>query len=95
MTDDESLTVPFTLVVVGLPSGSDLFHATFEGSLGSLDSLMTTRDELFETAPLTIVERFDPSASLVPPSTTSTGTSQTAPDRTVLGTGAPGGHASP
>ena len=92
LTVDESLIVPFTLVVVTPPSGSDRFHATFAGSLGSLT---TTRDELLETAPLTIVERFDPSASLVPPSTTSVGTSQTAPERTVLGTGAAGGHASP
>jgi hypothetical protein len=93
MTGDESLTVPCTLVVVGLPSGSDRFHATFVGC--SLGSLTTTRDELFETAPLTVVERLDPSASFGPPSTTSTGTSQTGPDRTVLGTGAPGGQASP
>jgi hypothetical protein len=92
LTGDESLTVPCTLVFVGLPSGSDRFHATFVGSLGSLT---TTLDELVETAPLTVVERLDPSASFGPPSTTSTGTSQTGPDRTVLGTGSTGGQALP
>jgi hypothetical protein len=87
-----SLVDPCTLVVARLPSGSDRRQATRDGSLGSLT---TTRDELLGDPPLTTVERVDPLASLVPPSTDWTGTSQTGPVRTLLGTGAPGAHASP
>jgi len=84
---DESLTVPWTLVVARLPSGSERLHGPRDGSLGSLT---TTRGVLLADAPLTTVERLDPSASLVPPSTTWVGTSQTGPVRTVLGTGVAG-----
>jgi len=89
---DGSLIAPCTLVVAGLPSGSERRHESREGELGSLT---TTRDELDGDAPLTTVERLDPSASLVPPSTTWVGTSQTDPDRTALGIGVPGAQGSP
>jgi hypothetical protein len=85
---DESLIDPWTLVVATLPSGSERFQEMRDGSLGSLT---TTREDWLGDAPLTTVERLDdPSASLVPPSTTWVGTSHTGPVRTALGTGVAG-----
>jgi hypothetical protein len=63
---DESLVDPCTLVVGKLPSGSDRRQETRAGSLGSLT---TTLGELLGDPPLTTVERVDPLASPVPPST--------------------------
>lgn len=83
-----SLVVPETLVVAKLPSGSDRRQELRDGSLGSL----TTTRGAVGRPPLMIVERLEPSATLVSPSTTWVGTSQTAPDRTVLGIGEAGAH---
>jgi hypothetical protein len=87
----ESLVVPETLIVGEVPSGSERRHDD-DAREDSLGSLTTTRDDVLGVAPVTTVERLDPSASLVPPSTTWVGTSQTGPVCTVLGTGVAGGQ---
>jgi hypothetical protein len=86
-----SLTVPETVVAAKLPSGSDRRHDD-DAREDSLGSLTTTRDDVPGVAPLTTVERLEPLASLVPPSTTCVGTSQTGPVCTVLGKGVAGGQ---
>jgi len=74
----EPPSAPSTSVLATLLSGSDFFE--FQEFRGSL---VTTRELL---VPLTLLETVDPLLTLVPPSTTWVGSSQTVvPDCTVLG----------
>jgi hypothetical protein len=61
-----SLTVPSTVVLARLPSGSERRHENRDRPLGSL----TTTRGLVGDPPVTVVARLDPSARVVPPSTT-------------------------
>ena len=82
-----SSAVPSTLVVATLLSGSLRRH---EKGVGLLGWLTTTRVGLRD--PVTVVERFDESETVVPPSTLWVGTSHTDPYCTLLGAGEHGEH---
>jgi hypothetical protein len=85
-----SSTVPWTVVLARLPSGSERRHEYRDPPLGSL----TTTFGLLDDPPVTVVERLASSASVVPPSTTCVGTSQMGPGLTLLEIGAAGAHGS-
>src|SRR5262249_19676645 len=85
-----SSTVPWTVVLARLPSESERRQAKRERPLGSL----TTTRGLVDEPPETVVARDDPSARVVPPSTTWVGTSQMGPGFTLLLIGADGAHGS-
>jgi hypothetical protein len=85
-----SSTVPWTVVLARLPSGSERRHENRDRPLGSL----TTTRGLLDDPPVTVVERLSPSASVAPPSTTWVGTSQRGPGFTLLEIGAAGAQGS-
>jgi hypothetical protein len=85
-----SSMVPWTVVLARLPSGSERRQEDRDPPLGSL----TTTRGLVDDPPVTVVARLEPSAKVVPPSTTWVGTSQTGPDFTLLDIGVAGAHGS-
>jgi hypothetical protein len=85
-----SSTVPCTLVVARLSSFERRHDENREVMPGSLT---TTRGDL-DCPPDTVVERADPSATVVPPSTIDVCGSQIVPDLIVLATGVPGAQGS-